>query len=132
MGGWLPCHVGTPCCMCDTPNWPDGWPLTHPQHPPHPSPRLLPSLGPEGIPADRLLPLQGEAGDLADAAAFEPSPAAKQLRKRLSWLPRGLLRFAKVGVHTPGSIAVVHEPRWVPRWGGVDTGQCLQGRGQAS
>lgn len=107
MSGW------TSCCVCDAPSWLDGWHSTHPHHPSHPSPRLLPSLGREGIPADRLLPLQGEAGDLADAASFEPSPAVKQLRKRLSWLPRGLLRFAKIGVHTPGSIAVVHEPRWV-------------------
>lgn len=88
-------------------------PLLHP--PPtfaRPSTRLLPSLGPEGIPAERLLPLQGSAGDLADAASYPASPAAKQLRKRLGWLPRGLLRFVKTGVHTPGSIAVVHELRW--------------------
>ncbi|PRW56718.1 hypothetical protein C2E21_4783 [Chlorella sorokiniana] len=71
---------------------------------------LLPSLGPEGIPPDRVLALQVDGGDLADAASYEASPAAKQLRKRLGWLPRGLLRFCKTGVHTPGSIAVVHEP----------------------
>ncbi|KAI7839276.1 hypothetical protein COHA_006974 [Chlorella ohadii] len=71
---------------------------------------LLPDLGPEGIPAERLLALQGDAGDLADAASYEGSPGTKQLRKRLSWLPRGVLRFVRTGVHTPGSIAVVHEP----------------------
>ena len=74
-------------------------------------PRLLPSLGPEGIPPDRLLALHGEGGDLADAASYAPSPAAKPLRKRLGWLPRGVLRFVRTGAHTPGSIALIHQPR---------------------
>lgn len=69
--------------------------------------RLLPELGPGGVPPDRLLDLQSASGDLADAAAAAGGRAKKALR----WLPRGLLRFRLVGSPTPGSIALLHTPR---------------------
>lgn len=89
---------------------------SHCTTPTHPlSRRLLPHLGPDGLPPEQLLELRGDAGDVADAAAA----AGGRTKKELRWLPRGLLRFAKLEAHTPGSIAVFHAPRWVwaaPAW----------------
>ncbi|KAL4427824.1 hypothetical protein ABPG75_001913 [Micractinium tetrahymenae] len=52
---------------------------------------LLPAtqLG-SGVPPDRFLPLLGEGGDVADAAAA----AGGRLKQALSWLPRGTLSGA--------------------------------------
>ena len=55
--------------------------------------RLMPSLEGHGVPADRMLVLQGEAGDLADAGQL----AGPRAKKALRWLPRGVLRWVPGG-----------------------------------
>jgi hypothetical protein len=48
----------------------------------------MPSLEGKGVPAERVLALQGDSGDLADADQL----AGPRAKKALRWLPRGVLR----------------------------------------